>query len=69
MTLGGMYNLLLRGLSASTDPRQLHHMTPEAAYQELKQRTGQDFGYDVEKWRAYLRANREQLRIPSFDRV
>ncbi len=69
MSLSGLYNLLLRGLAGNSDPQTLHYVSREAAYEELKKLTGQDFGYDVAKWREHLRANREHLGIASFDHV
>jgi hypothetical protein len=52
---------LLRGLEGRSDPNSLPYISREAAYRELRQRTGQDFGYDVEKWRDYLRQGAEGL--------
>ncbi len=69
MSLSGFYNLLLRGLAGKSDPQTLHYISPGAAHEELKKRTGEDFGYDVEKWREHLRSNRERLGIASFDHV
>ena len=63
MSLSGIYQLLLHGLEGTSDPNTLHYVSREAAYQELKQRTGQDFGHDVEKWRAYIRLHRERLSL------
>jgi hypothetical protein len=36
----------------------LDYMPRERAYEELKRLTGQDFGYDVEKWKSWLRTHR-----------
>ena len=69
MSLSGFYNVLLRGLEGSSDPQTLHYVSREAAYEELKKRTGEDLGYDVEKCREHLRSNRERLGIASFDHV
>ncbi len=69
MSLSGLYNILLRGLEGTSDPQTLHFVSREAAYEELKKLTGQDFGYDVEKWREHLRSQRERLGIASFDHV
>ena len=54
MSLSDTYRLLLNGLEGTSDPNTLHYISREAAYQELKQRTGQDFGYDIKKWREYV---------------
>src|SRR5262245_25135712 len=56
MSLESVSDILLRGLAGQLLPTALHHLSPEAAYAELKRRTGEDFGHDVESWRAYLRA-------------
>jgi hypothetical protein len=69
MSLSGAYSLLLRGLERISDPRTLHYVSRDAAYEELKNRTGEDFGYDVEKWREHLPSHRERLGIASFDHV
>jgi hypothetical protein len=57
MSLEGIYEILLRGLAETLPPTALHYISREQAYVELKRRTGQDFGNDVERWRDYLRAN------------
>jgi hypothetical protein len=69
MSLAGVYELLLQGLAGDAPPRSLGYMSPEAAYEELKRRTGQDFGYDVENWREYIRGHREELRVGPFERI
>jgi hypothetical protein len=69
MSLSGIYQLLLRGLEGTSDPNTLHYISREAAYQELKQRTGQDFGPDVEKWREYIRLHRDRLGVARFERI
>ena len=61
MSLSHVDQLLLRGLEGRSDSNSLQHISHEAAYQELRQRTGQDFGYDVDKWRDYLRHGAEDL--------
>ena len=65
----GVYELLLRGLAADAEPRTLGHVSREAAYEELKRRTGQDFAYDLDRWRDYIRDHREQLGVDQFERV
>jgi hypothetical protein len=69
MSLSGIYQLLLRGLEGMSDPNALAYISREAAYQELKQRTGQDFGQDVVKWRAYSRAHRARLGVAPFESI
>ena len=48
MPVAGLYELLLLGLSGEADPQTLGYIPREAAYEELKRRTGQDFHYDLE---------------------
>jgi hypothetical protein len=62
MSLSHLDQLLLRGLEGRSDPNSLQYISREAAYRELWQRTGQDFGYDVEKWRDYLRQGGEGFK-------
>jgi hypothetical protein len=40
------------------------YSTKERAYEELKRRTDQDFGYDVDAWIKWLREHGEE--IPGF---
>ena len=63
MSLSHVDQLLLRGLEGRSDPNSLQYISREAAYRELRQRTGQDFGYDVEKRRDYLRQDAEGLPV------
>jgi hypothetical protein len=69
MSLSGIYQLLLQGLEGTSDPNTLHSISREAAYQELKQRTGRDFGHDVEQWREYIRLHRDRLGVATFERI
>ena len=45
MSMSGVYELLLRGLEGKADPNTLSYVSREAAYEELKELTGQDFGF------------------------
>ena len=67
MSLSSIYQLLLRGLEGSSDPSTLHYISRDAAYQELKQRTGQDFGYDIEKWREYVGCIERSVELSGFN--
>ena len=69
MSLSGTYQLLLRGLEGTSDPSTLNYISYEAAYQELKQRTGQDFGREVERWREYIRSHRDRLGVAKRERI
>jgi hypothetical protein len=49
---------LLLNLAGKIDPnRRREYLPVEDAYQKLKQLTGKDFGYDVEKWRQWFKDN------------
>jgi hypothetical protein len=63
MSLSHVDQLLLRGLDGTSDPNSLQYISRAAAYQELRQRTGEDFGYDAEKWRDYLRQGARDLPV------
>ena len=69
MSMLGVYEILLRGLAEEVHPSTLHFLPRESAYQELKRRTGQDYGYDPEKWREYLRQHREELGVGNFEEI
>jgi hypothetical protein len=69
MSLSGVYELLLRGLAGEADPNSLQYIAPDQAHADLKRRTGKDFGYDLEKWRAFLCAHREALGVGKFERL
>ena len=66
MSLADVYQLLLRGLEGTADPHTLHFISREAAYQELKLRTGQDFGYDIDKWRDFIQLHPEEIETGTF---
>jgi hypothetical protein len=46
---------LLLNLEGKIPPGRRSYMPKEEAYERLVKRTGQDFGYDVKAWRAWLR--------------
>ena len=69
MALSGIFDILLRGLAGTAVPNSLTYVSRDDAYIELKRRTGQDFGYDLEKWREYIRANREPLGVGGFEKI
>jgi hypothetical protein len=53
---------LLRNLAGDIASDRRAYMTKEQAYAELKQWTGQDLGYDVQKWRDWFKAHRHELK-------
>ncbi|HEV3255698.1 MAG TPA: hypothetical protein VG013_02340 [Gemmataceae bacterium] len=69
MSLSGVYELLLRGLAGEADPNSLNYVCRKRAYAELKRRTGQDFGYDLDQWRAFIRSHREALAVGKFENI
>jgi hypothetical protein len=57
--------ILIGNLEQKFSPKNAKiYSTKEIAYEELKRRTGQDFGYDVDAWIKWLRAHDEE--IPGF---
>jgi hypothetical protein len=52
---------ILVALATEHLPEDSFAMPREVAYKRLKNETGQDFGYDVEKWREWLWNNRATL--------
>lgn len=54
--------ILLRNLQQRIPQQHKRlYMTREEAYEMLKERTGQDFGYDVDAWKKWLKANPKTL--------
>ena len=49
--------LLLVNLKGEIQQRQRGYLPKEQAYEALKFHTGQDFGDNIEKWEAWIRAN------------
>ena len=49
---------LLMNLTEEIAKGRREYLSKEAAYEKLKEFPGQDFGYDVEKWKKWLRENR-----------
>jgi hypothetical protein len=46
---------LLRNLAGEIESHRREYLSKDEAYVQLKKMTGQDFGYDVEKWRDWFR--------------
>lgn len=51
------YELCLRNLAGHYGRSRLGYMSPEEAVAKLKEMSGQDFGLDIEKWRAWGKEN------------
>jgi hypothetical protein len=59
---------LLENLRQQVAKESMAYMTREAAYQGLRNSTGQDFGYDADKWEKWIEENGLPLRkmTPSY---
>jgi hypothetical protein len=47
----------LQNLAGKIEKGRREYLPREEAYKELKEITGQDFGYDVRKWREWIKAH------------
>lgn len=45
------------------EERRREYVPKAAAYQSLKSHTGQDFGDDIDKWEAWIKANPQSIRV------
>ena len=62
MTRLTLEQLLLVNLAEQMPSRfTLGYMTKEDAYERLKEMTGQDFGYDLDAWKAWLRKHKKEF--------
>ena len=52
-----LFQGLLMNLNQSIEVNRREYLTREEAYQQLKSLSGQDFGYDVESWKKWLKEN------------
>lgn len=51
-----LYQGLLLNLERRISPeRRRDYLTREQALEQLKRRTGQDFGFDARRWRSWLK--------------
>ena len=53
---------LLLNLDQKIAPGRREYLDREAAYQTLKAMTGQDFGYNTQQWRQWMRSSKFQLQ-------
>ena len=51
---------LLLNLAGQVEHRSKLYLPEEKAYSQLKELSGQDFGYDVEKWKLWFKNKAEQ---------
>jgi hypothetical protein len=54
----------LKNLKQEVPPvRRREYLPRERALELLKQWTGQDFGYDVDRWEAWIADNRSNVKV------
>jgi hypothetical protein len=46
--------IYIANLAGTMDPNRLEYLPKELAYERLKRSTGQDFGFDIDRWKAWL---------------
>ncbi|MEP7286467.1 MAG: hypothetical protein ABI947_11930 [Chloroflexota bacterium] len=54
------YQRLIVNMKQGLPEGAIGYMTKEKAYEELKKRTQQDFGYDVTAWGKWLKSNNKR---------
>jgi len=57
---------LFENLKQAIPIDSMSYMPREEAYSALKERTGQDFGYDFSKWELWLLENANDFRLGSY---
>ena len=55
MTKAGLIKILLKNLNQEIEQNDPSFCTREEAYRILKELTKQDFGYDVEQWKQWIK--------------
>jgi hypothetical protein len=65
----GIWERLLSNLEGRIHPDAMPFLSKERALEFLRNKTGQDFGTDSDKWREYIRANREALGVGNFETI
>ena len=53
------FEVYLMNLRQLLPPHSIYYWTREEAYQQLKEWSGQDFGYDAEAWEKWGRQHRQ----------
>jgi hypothetical protein len=61
MSLLTPYKRLLLNLRQEVSTQSRSYMSRDEAYDELKQSTGEDFGYDPKLWEEWIRKNTDEL--------
>jgi hypothetical protein len=59
-----LFKGLLMNLNQEIKKGRREYLSRDEAYQKLKALTGQDFGYDVEKWRSWIKQNKVTAKNP-----
>jgi aminopeptidase C len=59
-----LFQGLLMNLGQEIEEDRFEYLTKEEAYRQLKQLTGQDFGYDVKKWKQWIKENKVSAKYP-----
>jgi hypothetical protein len=57
MFLNSRWDPMLLSLRGELSRDNLYFMTPQRAADELREKTGQDFGLDADRWEAWLRGH------------
>jgi len=53
------FRLLVMNLEGEIQEGRREYMPPDEAYKLLKESTGQDFGDDINAWKAWLKKNKK----------
>lgn len=59
-----LFEGLLMNLNQEIKEGRREYLSPDEAYRKLKDLTGQDFGYDVDKWRHWIKQNKASAKNP-----
>ena len=59
-----LFQGLLMNLNQEIKEGRREYLSRDEAHQMLKKLTGQDFGYEVEKWRLWIKENRVSPKYP-----
>jgi hypothetical protein len=51
-------------LNQEVEENMPHYLSKKKAYQNLKELTGQDFGYNVQKWKQWIKDNKVSVKYP-----
>ena len=57
-----LFEGILKNLKQEIEPGRREYLSREQAYQQLKYHTGEDFGYDAERWKAWIDEHPTSIR-------